>query len=197
MDALEAKADALAAQIDTLEEEHSGDEGILGSLGKPYKKTARVRLDEMIDDVVEKMDRAEKTRKKRGTPKVEAFLALLDEGDADEGALLTEYLDLLTAETTARKAWRVADATLDAQSLAKYGELTDDEVKTLVVKDKWLATIERAVLGEMDRVRETLTRRLRVLDERYRTPLSDLTAQVDELEARVRGHVERMGFVWQ
>ena len=197
VDSLEGKADELAAQIAELEEEHGGDEGILGSLGKPYKKTARVRLDEMIDDVVEKMDRAEKTRKKKGTPKVEAFLALLDQGDADEGALLTEFLDLLAAETATRKAWRAADATLDAQSFAKYGVLTDDAVKTLVVEDKWLETIERAVMGEMERVRETLTRRVRVLDERYRTPLPELTAKVEDLEARVKGHLERMGFGWQ
>ncbi len=197
VDAQEAEADALAAQIDTLEEEHGGDEGILGSLGKPYRKTARVRLDEMIDDVVEKMDRAEKTRKKRGTPKVEAFLALLDNGDADEGALLTEYLDLLAAETAARKAWRAADTALDAQCFAKYLTLTEGEIKALVVEDKWLDTIEQAVLGEMGRVREALTRRVRVLEERYRTPLPQLTAQVEDLEAKVRGHLERMGIAWQ
>ncbi len=194
---LEAEAEALAAQIAELEEEHGGDEGILGSLGKPYKKTARVRLDEMIDDVVEKMDRAEKTRRKKGTPVVKNFLELLDLDESEEGTMLTQYLDLLTAEAAAWKAWARGDAALDLACFSKYAELSVDEIKTLVVDDKWLATVQADVLGEMNRVREALTRRVRQLHDRYRTPLPALTAEVEALEAKVHAHLERMGFAWQ
>ena len=197
VDAKEAEAEALAAQIAELEEEHGGDEGILGSLGKPYKKTARARLDEMIDDVIEKMDRAEKTRRRRGTPVVQNFLDQLDLEESEEGTVLTQYLDLLAAETAARKAWKQADAALDAACFDRYAELAEDEIKTLVVEDKWLGTVETAVLGELDRVREALTRHVRELHERYRRPLPELTAEVEALEAKVHAHLERMGFAWQ
>ncbi len=197
VNALEAEADALAAQIIELEEEHGDDEGILGSLDKPYKKTARARLDEMIDDVIEKMDRAEKTRRKKGTPVVKNFLELLDSDDSEEGTILTQYLDLLTAEAAAWKRWRATDAELDATCFGKYAMLSIKEIKTLVVEDKWLAAVQADVLGEMDRVREALTRRLRQLSDRYHDSLPVLTAEVEALEDKVHSHLERMGFAWQ
>ena len=40
-----------------------------------------------------------------------------------------------------------------AKVAAKYGKLTEDEIKSLVVDDKWLATLAAAVQGELDRVR--------------------------------------------
>lgn len=40
---------------------------------------------------------------------------------------------------------------------AKYPTLTEDEIKTLVVDDKWLATIASAVRSELDRASQTLT----------------------------------------
>jgi type I restriction enzyme M protein len=49
---------------------------------------------------------------------------------------------------------------------AKYPTLSEDEIKTLVVDDKWLATLAAAVRGELDRVSQTLTGRVRQLAER-------------------------------
>jgi type I restriction enzyme M protein len=39
-----------------------------------------------------------------------------------------------------------------------------------------------------------LTQRVKVLAERYEVPLPELVSQVEELEARVAGHLVRMGF---
>ena len=86
-----------------------------------------------------------------------------------------------------------ADAKLDA----KYPKLTEDEIKTLVVDDKWLATLAAAVQGELDRVSQTLTGRIRELAERYATPLPQLTDEVATLATRVDGHLKKMGAVWK
>lgn len=48
--------------------------------------------------------------------------------------------------------------------------------------------------GEMDRISQTLTRRVRELAERYAEPLPALTAHVTELEAKVGEHLKKMGF---
>jgi type I restriction enzyme M protein len=71
---------------------------------------------------------------------------------------------------------------------------TEDEIKTLVVDDKWQATLAAAVQGELDRVSQTLTGRVRQLAERYAVPLPQLAGQVAELETKVSRHLERMGF---
>jgi type I restriction enzyme M protein len=77
---------------------------------------------------------------------------------------------------------------------AQYGKLTEDEIKVLVVDDKWLATIAAAVQGELDRVSQTLTGRIRQLAERYAVPLPQLTDEVAALAARVDEHLNKMGF---
>ena len=68
-----------------------------------------------------------------------------------------------------------AQKELEAKVAAKYGKLTEDEIKTLVVDDKWLATLAAAVQSELDRVSQALTGRIRQLAERYATPLPQLT----------------------
>ncbi|HZM05679.1 MAG TPA: hypothetical protein VFC44_21975, partial [Candidatus Saccharimonadales bacterium] len=80
---------------------------------------------------------------------------------------------------------------------AQYGKLTEDEIKTLVVDDKWLTTISAAVQGELDRVSQTLTGRIRQLAERYATPLPQLTSDVATLAARVGEHLKKMRAVWK
>lgn len=62
--------------------------------------------------------------------------------------------------------------------------------------DKWLAELEAAIRGEMDRVSQQLTKRVKELAERYETPLPKLTSRVAELEGKVSRHLERMGFTW-
>jgi len=49
------------------------------------------------------------------------------------------------------------------------------------------------VQGELDRVSQTLTGRIRELAERYATPLPKLTDEVAVLAAKVEGHLARMG----
>ena len=62
--------------------------------------------------------------------------------------------------------------------------------------DKWLAALNAAVLGEVERVSQVLTRRVKELAERYDTPLPQLAANVAGLEAKVAGHLAKMGFAW-
>jgi type I restriction enzyme M protein len=50
--------------------------------------------------------------------------------------------------------------------VAKYPKLTTNEVKTLVVDNKWMAVLASDVQSELDRVYQTLTGRIHQLAER-------------------------------
>jgi type I restriction enzyme M protein len=50
------------------------------------------------------------------------------------------------------------------------------------------------VQGELDRVSQALTGRIRQLAERYATPLPKLAQEVDAFAARVDAHLAKMGF---
>jgi type I restriction enzyme M protein len=117
--------------------------------------------------------------------------------DGEELAPLQEWLTLNGEEGELKKKLKDAEADLDAKARARYPTLTEAEIKTLVVEDKWLAALETAINGEVERVSQSLTQRLKELAERYATPLPALTARVDELEAKVNRHLEKMGFVWK
>jgi type I restriction enzyme M protein len=69
-------------------------------------------------------------------------------------------------------------------------------VQTLVVDDKWLATLSTAIHGEMDRISQRLTQRVKELAERYETPMPQMASRVSELEAKVNQHLAKMGFAW-
>ena len=166
LDDLAAKLEAASARLAELEEEHGGEEGAFGDLEKVNKAHVQSRMKEIRND---------------------------DEA-AEESAILKQWLDLNAEETDLKQRLKKAEAELDAKAYARYPTLTEDEVKTLVVEDKWLATLDARIHGEMDRVSQQLTARVRELAERYDAPLPKLTDRVAELEAKVNGHLERMGF---
>ncbi len=94
-----------------------------------------------------------------------------DKEAADERKLLKAYLALIEQEAAANKKVKDAQKALEAKVAAQYGKLTEAEIKTLVVDDKWLATLAAAVQTELDRVSQALTGRIKQLAERYATPL--------------------------
>ncbi len=111
--------------------------------------------------------------------------------------MLKRWLDLSEQETTLKRAVKDQDAALDALAYARYPKLTEAEIKALVVDDKWMARLSTAVQGELDRVSQTLTGRIRELAERYATPLPKIAEEVETLSARVDVHLKKMGAVWK
>ena len=111
--------------------------------------------------------------------------------------MLEDYQTLIEKEAVVSKRVKDAQKALDAQVAARYPGLSLDDIKTLVVDDKWLATLAAAVQDELDRVSQTLTGRIRQLAERYATPLPKLTDEVAALAARVDGHLKKMGALWK
>lgn len=174
--ALEAELAGIEQQLDEKREEQSGEEGLLAEViegeGEKQKITAKV-VKARLKEVGRDPDYAEERQA------LEDFAALLDQ-QADAKARL-----------------KAAQEDFEAKLDAKYPTLTEDEIKTLVVDDKWLATIAAAVQGELDRVSQTLTSRIRQLAERYATPLPQLTDEVATLANRVDEHLKTMGAVWK
>jgi type I restriction enzyme M protein len=170
---LEAEAAALAQSLEEMAEEHGGEEGLLAEAKNEKDKLTKASVAARLKEI-------------KG-----------DADAADERKALRDYLALSEKEAATSAKVNDAQEALLAEVAAKYGKLTEDEIKTLVVDDKWLATLAAAVQGELDRVSQTLTGRIRQLAERYATPLAKLTAEVATLAARVEDHLKRMGAVWE
>ena len=110
--------------------------------------------------------------------------------------MLTDYLNLIEKESAVGKKVKDLQRTLDAKVISQYSRLSEDEIKTLVVDDKWIATLSTDIQTELDRVSQALTGRIKQLAERYFKPLPKLTTDVETLSTKVDEHLKKMGFTW-
>ncbi len=69
-------------------------------------------------------------------------------------------------------------------------------MKTLVVEDKWMTSLASDAQTELNRISQALTGRIKELAERYATPLSKLSEEVEVLSGKVDAHLMELGFVW-
>lgn len=163
-----AALEAASSALTELEEEHGSEDGLLSSLDKLTAAAVKARIKEI------------------GKSKA----------DAEELAVLKQWQALAEKEAELKKSLKAQELALDKLAYEKYPQLSVDEIKSLVVDDKWLSALSAAVHGEMERVSQALTQRVRELAERYEAPLPVLTNEVVALESRVAGHLAKMGFVW-
>lgn len=166
----EAALESLAAQMAEMEEEHGGEEGLFAELDKMNKANVTARLKEIKGQID------------------------TDSEAKDEAAALNAWLKLCTQEADLKKVLKELDAELDTLAYVQYPKLSEADIKTLVVEDKWLAAIEADIHGEMDSISQSLTQRVKELAERYETPLPVLTGKVADLSAKVAAHLKKMGF---
>lgn len=167
LDEAQAKAEELAREIEEMVEEHGAEGGLLAeALTEAGKLTAA----------------SVKARIKSG------------EADAEEAPLLQQVAKVVAAETAAKKAVKEAEEALTEATLKKYPDLTEAEIRTLVVDDKWLTDIAELIESEIEARTEQLTARVRVLTERYGHTLPELKTEVETLAAKVAGHLTAMGF---
>jgi type I restriction enzyme M protein len=169
---LEAAREAIAREMEELAEEHSGEDGLLEDAKTDKSKLTKVSIKSRLTAIKH------------------------DWNASEERTVLNKYLDLIERESAASKKVKDAQKSLDSKVVAQYGRLTEEEVKTLIVADKWMATLDSNIHTELDRISQTLTGRIRQLAERYDKPLPALTDEVESLSMKVEEHLRGMGFAW-
>lgn len=116
--------------------------------------------------------------------------------DPDEKAALKQAKKLFDAEADAKKALKEAQDALDLAVFKQYPKLSIDEIKSLIVDDKWLATLQSNIVAEIERVTQQLANRVKELEERYSEPLPVINQSVENLSDKVAGHLKAMGLEW-
>ena len=173
---LAAKQATAASALVEYIEEHTGEDGLLA---------------DVVNDSGNITAGGVKARIKALAPDLTTLHETQD--NDDEQNALEHCLSLLDAKSKAEKAVKDAQLALDEQVLAHYTTLTEDEIKILVVEDKWFASIHAAIDGEVQRLTQVLTTRVQELEERYAQPLPDLAQEVEAFSARVEEHLRNMG----
>jgi type I restriction enzyme M protein len=168
---------AVSAEIEELLEEHGQEDGVLSEL--------------IVDG--SRPSKADVTRRIRALGDLEDP----DDEDAREVGVLAQLAELLVTESDTKTALRIANNELNAKLAAKYGELAIDEIKDIVVSDKWIPAVVVAVEAEITRVARAVSDRVHELSTRYETPLPELMAQSSALDLSVEQCLTKMVGPWR
>ncbi|MEJ1354092.1 MAG: type I restriction-modification system subunit M [Candidatus Sedimenticola sp. (ex Thyasira tokunagai)] len=168
LDALQAALDSATQELEAYIEEHAIEGGL---------------LEEALTDSGKVNKGSVTARLKQAT-------------DAEEITALKQVKKRIDAEATQKKQLKAAREALDKKVFLQYPKLTEADNKTLIAEDKWLATLQGNIIAEIERVTQQLANRVKTLEERYETPLPELTAEAATLSVKVEEHLRKMGLQW-
>ena len=171
IEALNIERDSVSRQMQELDEEYGDEEGLLFEAKNDKGNLTKVNVSARLKEIKN------------------------DEDAEDERTQLNAYLALITKESIVSKKIKDAQKLLNEKVTAQYTKLSIDEIKFLIVEDKWLTTLAADVQTELDRVSQVLTGRIKLLAERYAEPLPQLVANLAVLNAKIDAHLAKMGFI--
>lgn len=162
---LKMQVEAHAAALEEMKEEEETDGGFFDKWDKVNKSTVSNRLK-----------------------------AISPDGDAEEIAFLKRFLAHLNSLADSKKALKQKTQALDKALQDTYVHLTEKEILTLVVEEKWQHALRERLATEAEHLTHTFSMQLRKLTERYEHTLPELQAEVDALQAKVNKHLKTMGY---
>ncbi len=173
IDVLQSDLDSTIAEMDELREENGGEDGLLTEAMDDKLKISKKNLDARLKE-----------------------LGKEDDENAEEWEMIAKYKKLMAKETKLKADIKKALAELEIKIINQYPKLSIDEIKTITVDKKWMATMESHIKTEMDAISHRLTERIKELADRYETPMPKLTSDVADLTTRVENHLKRMNYTW-
>ena len=156
---------------DAIVEEHCVEDGLLDN--DSYSKDGKLKKPDVVKYV--------KTNKDNPDCK-------------EEVEILNEWLKWGEMETAYSKTLVAKKQELYEKVLKKYGELSEDEVKTLVVEDKWLVTLSGRIEQLLTDLTQKLAQRVKEIAVRYEYTVPELEAEQEALKNKVKQHLALMGY---
>ncbi|NMB18895.1 MAG: type I restriction-modification system subunit M [Erysipelothrix sp.] len=169
---LEAEIDQLEQEKVALVEENSDENGIFEDIKNDKGNITKGNLNKKLKEI-------------KGDPDY-----------VEDYQLLITYKELDEEIAKLKKGIKDKKFQLAIAIQKKYEEISEDELKDLVVKNKWMASLLESMNEELTRLSQRLTSRVEELAVRYKDPLPKLEEEYDNIIVKVEGHLQRMGFNW-
>ena len=113
---------------------------------------------------------------------------------SEEYEVLNKYTELANTAKEQAGIVKELNKALDESVKNKYAELTEKEIKDLLVKQKWSFDIFEGIKSLYDTTSHKIATRVTELADRYENTLPDLEATVADYETKVKNHLKEMGF---
>lgn len=177
-------------------EEYFADKRELITAAEERLAQNEVQLAELIEEHSENyLDEDNFPDSKMSDSNIKKRIKELDnKNDAEEISVLKKYLNIKGDISLVKKLIKELKYNLLSALMVKYADLSEDDIKRLVIEKKWLASLAVRLDGEMQRISQELTSKVTELAERYAQTLPEIDAEIADLEAKVAQHLKQMGY---
>lgn len=124
---------------------------------------------------------------------VAAFKKGNSEGTDEMDVLWQQYLSIYATKKEKASSEKTLVAALTKKVIAQYDALTSDDIRSLVIYDKWKATIMQSAKAELAHVNQQMRTDVLALVDRYANTLLEIDNRVNELHDKVNAHLAAMG----
>lgn len=138
IDNLQNEIENINSQIAEITEENNADEGVFASLDSISKKTVSAELKVIKATLKQDKSNQELQEKQK---------------------ICEKYLNFCEQQSDLSKKFKEKTAKLDGDLLTKFKQLTEAEVKILVIEDKWMNAIKKAIDSEMQHISQRLNQK--------------------------------------
>ncbi len=150
------------AELVDMEEEQSGEDGVFADLLKVNATEVKKLHKESKNNFVAK----------------------------EELELMETYLKLSDLVKETEKLKKAAEVILEKRVIEKYSQLTEAEVKDIVVDKKWMLFVENGLNSEFNRISQMLSNTIKYLVSQYEMTLSQIEEAQVEYDYKIKRHLE-------
>lgn len=115
--------------------------------------------------------------------------------DSEDEKILKTALALLEAKNKALKMKNKAYEELELKAFHQYKNLELDEIKDLIIQDKWLNSLKNALENKIQKRINAFTSALNGIIQTYSNSLLELDKEVKESESKVLEHLKDLGLM--
>ncbi|RVY42198.1 type I restriction-modification system subunit M [Helicobacter pylori] len=115
--------------------------------------------------------------------------------DSEDKQILKTALELLEAKNKALKMKNKAYEELELKAFHQYKNLELNEIKDLIIQDKWLKSLKNALENKILKRINAFTSALNEIIQTYSNSLLELDKEVKESESKVLEHLKDLGLM--
>ncbi len=115
--------------------------------------------------------------------------------DLEDEKILKTALERLEAKNKALKMKNKAHEELELKAFHQYKNLEINEIKDLIIKDKWLNSLKNALENKIQKRTNAFTSVLNEIISSYSNSLLELDKEVKESESKVLEHLKDLGLM--
>ncbi|WQV45704.1 type I restriction-modification system subunit M [Helicobacter pylori] len=115
--------------------------------------------------------------------------------DSEDKEILKTALEWLEAKNKALKMKNKAYEELELKAFHQYKNLEINEIKDLIIKDKWLNSLKNALENKIQKRTNAFTSALNEIIQTYSNSLLELDKEVKESESKVLEHLKDLGLM--